>query len=523
MQEILCEFFKKLRSNRELMFSITMTFIWGIIAHGYVFLHSSFTHDSLNEFNAAVFGNAWKIQLGRIFVPVYRAVTRTSMTFPWLIGLISLLWISLAVFFVIKLFRIRLGIIICLTSGIFVTNLTIVATAATYIHDLDSNMFALLMAVIAAFLWDKYKRGFLGGIFFVTVSLGLYQSYVSVAITLLLMVLIIELLNQKSFSRVFEKGMKGILMLSCGGALYLLMIKVVHYICHISLISGKYNSLDNAKLLSISELLGNIIESYSKTIQIFLTAPMSYPKSFVEAVNIFIVAIVCMLIFYQLWKRKIPIKERLLAILLTALLPLGMNISYILAGGMSHDLMHFALWLAYLLVLLLGCGGRYVEAENKFWKFTNYGIVFLIFIILWGNVQTANAAYLKKNLEQEANLALFTRILYRMEEHEEYAVGVTPVVFVGEPSQMQKRIPGFEYCYKMIGSQYTYVLGAASKNFYQAYFDYILQTPVMIADSEIWDKVKENILVKEMPCYPEKDCMQMINDIFVVKLGEPDI
>lgn len=123
-------------------------------------------------------------------------------------------------------------------------------------------------------------------------------------------------------------------------------------------------------------------------------------------------------------------------------------------------------------------------------------------------------------LKKKTNLALFTRILYRMEEHEEYTAGVTPVVFVGEPSQMQKRIPGFEYCYRLIGSQYTYVLGAASRNFYQSYFDYILQTPVMIADSEIWDKAKENILVKEMPCYPEKDCMRMVNDIFVVKLGE---
>lgn len=269
-------------------------------------------------------------------------------------------------FLVIKIFRIRSGVIICLTSGIFVTNITIIATAATYIHDLDSNMFALLMAVIAVFLWDKYKRGFLGGIFFVTISLGLYQSYVSVTITLLLMVLITKLLDWKSFFKAFKKGMKGILMLSCGGVLYLLMIKVVHYVCHISLISGKYNSLDNAKLLSISDLLGNVTESYSKTIQIFLTAPMSYPKNFVEAVNLFIIAIVCVLIFYQLWKRKIPIKEKLLTILLTALLPLGMNISYILAGGMSHDLMHFALWLSYLLVLLLACENRYVEEENKF-------------------------------------------------------------------------------------------------------------------------------------------------------------
>lgn len=522
MQEILNTFFNRLKSNRELIFSISMTFIWGMIAHGYVFLHSSFSHDSLNEFNAAVFGNVWKIQLGRIFVPMYRTVTRTSMTFPWLIGLISLLWISFAVFFVIKLFRIQSRIIICLTSGVFVTNLSIIATAATYIHDLDSNMFALLMSVIAVFLWNKYKKGFFFGIFFVTVSLGLYQSYISVTITLILIVLIMELLNYKSFSKVFLKGMKGIMMLSGGGAVYLLAIKAWHYIGNISLVSGKYNSLVTAKTISLSELPGKVIESYVKTIEIFLTASMSYPKNFVKAINILIIAIVCILIIYQLWKRKIPIKEKLLTISLAAILPLGMNISYILAGGMSHDLMHFALWLTYLLVLLLVCGRKCLEErKNKFQKFVNYGIVFLIFIILWGNVQTANAAYLKKDLEQEANLALFTRILYRMEEHEEYAAGITPVVFVGEPSQMQKRIPGFEYCYRIIGSQYTYVLGPASRNFYQAYFDYVLQTPVVIVDTEMWNKMKTNTLVKEMPCYPAKECMQMINDVFVVKLGEP--
>ena len=125
------------RHKRQLLFALTATFFWGLLAHAYCFFGNSFSHDSLNEFHGAILGNDIKLTSGRIFVPLYRDLFRSDVTLPWLIGVLSLFWAGLSVFLVLRIFRVEsrgMGILI---AGIFVANVSYSATAATYIHDLD--------------------------------------------------------------------------------------------------------------------------------------------------------------------------------------------------------------------------------------------------------------------------------------------------------------------------------------------------------------------------------------------------
>ena len=143
-----------------------------------------------------------------------------------------------------------------------------------------------------------------------------------------------------------------------------------------------------------------------------------------------------------------------------------------------------------------------------------------LFVILWSNVQVANIVYLKKDLEQKANLSLFTRIVQQIEDYPGYISGETPVVFVGKPDSELKEIPGLEKFYKITGSDNKYVLGAAEQTYYRAYFSYILHNPANIADSVTWDKMQNDERVIGMSCYPKKESMSMIDNIMVIKLGE---
>ena len=78
---------KKFEANKKwLIFSLIAVFIWGFFAHGYCFANSSFSHDSLNEFNGADGSNLWKVQLGRFVAPLYRVIFRTNLTLPWMVG-----------------------------------------------------------------------------------------------------------------------------------------------------------------------------------------------------------------------------------------------------------------------------------------------------------------------------------------------------------------------------------------------------------------------------------------------------
>ncbi len=510
------------RNQRTIYICLIATFVWGLLTHSYIFLHSSFSHDSLNEFNAEVFGNAWRIQLGRVFVPIYRFFIRDAITLPWLIGVLSLLYISLAVFLTVKLFDVRSSVLMVFVSGIFTANITVIATAATYIHDLDCNMLSLALAVLSVYLWKKYARGFLYGMLPLCISIGLYQSYISVAITLIIMYLVMRLLDGEDFGVVFKNGIKSICMIIGAGVLFFVATKTILYITGISLKTGNYNSIDTVLSMSIPEIIYTAIKGYIRTCYFILTRSFTYPQTVIIVVHAIMIAISGVIVLYRVFQKDIKIKEKILILILIALLPISMNIVYPLTGGMSHDLMEYGFWLVYLFVLLIAWWAveRFELLKPSLRFLQRLASICLVFVVLWGNVQTANTAYLKKELEQKANLSLFTRIVYQMENCDGYITGETPVVFVGTPDALLDTIPGFEQISNMTGCWDSFVPNSNSRGRYQAYFDYILLNPAIMADSEIWSQMQDNDEVVNMPCYPVAGSVAIVDGILIVKMGE---
>lgn len=513
-------------NKKQLNFCIITTLVFGLIAHSYMFFQDSFSHDSLNEFNADVFGNEWKVQLGRFIVPLYRMVTRGNLTLPWLVGIISLLWIALSVFLVVKSFKIENKIEVALISGIFATNIAVISTTATYINDLDSNMCALFCSVVAFFVWEKYKYGFLLAIPFITVSLGLYQAYVSVTIVLIIIYLILDLLKGSAFGKVFLNGVKSVITLAVGGILYYAVYKAIFAFTGISQAEGKYNTMDQLGSGSFSEFISTLIYVVKATVYGFF-----FPKNAVSGTVVMVLIalsflITAVFVLSKLLQRKIGILEKILVLALIALLPVGMGFSSILSGDLGHDLMRFSDWLIFLFVLLI------TYDFSKEWQINgktlkkllacvgkSVGII-TVAAILWGNVVSANEIYLKKELEQDSNLAFFTRVVDRMDCFEGYNRKTNKVVFVGRPDYYDENKVGFKNGYEITGATGNYVLGAAAPSWYDRYFEYKLHYDILTVDNSELDEYQKSDLVKSMPVFPEEGCMQIVDDVLIVKLGE---
>lgn len=517
------------RNQKTIYLCLITTLAWGLLTHSYIFLHSSFSHDSLQEFNAEVFGNDWKIQLGRVFVPAYRFIMQDTITLPWLIGVLSLLYISLAVLLTVKLFDIRSSVLTVLISGIFTANITVIATAATYIHDLGCNMLALSLAVLSAYLWKKYDKGFLYGMIPLCISIGLYQSYISTTITLIIMYLVMRLLDGEPFGIIFKNGIKSICMIIGAGVLYFIAMKTICYITDISLITGNYNSINTVLSMSMPEIIYLALKDFIRTCYKILTVTSAYHRTIIFAVHAIMIAIAGVIVLCRIFQKEIKIKEKILALVLIALLPISMNIVYPLTGGRSHDLMEYGLWLVYLFVLLISWWAvecfEILKPSLKFLQ--RIASVCLVFIVLWGNVQTANAVYLKKDLEQKANLSLFTRVVYQMEHCDGYVTGETPVVFIGNPfvfianpHALSDTIPVFEHVNTITGCSSSFVLRTNSRRRYRLYFDYILLNPALLADDETWLQMQNNAEVADMPCYPAEGSIAIVDGVLVVKMEE---
>ena len=183
-----------LKNNKNMLYlSLASAFGWGMAAHGYMFTNNSVSHDSLREFHAEILGNNIKMGSGRIFTSLYRDLLGSDVTLPWLNGILALLWIGLAVYLASRIFRVESKVTVCLMAGIFATNIAVSATTATYIHDLDSYMFSMLCAVTAVYLWKEASWGWLAGAVFAAAAIGIYQGYLFVTVTLVMMECILRL------------------------------------------------------------------------------------------------------------------------------------------------------------------------------------------------------------------------------------------------------------------------------------------------------------------------------------------
>ena len=507
---------------KEYAYCIIAVLIWGIVAHGYIIINAVFSHDSLNEFDAEHFGNSWKIQLGRVFVPAYRFIARDMVTMPWIIGILSLVFIGITLILIVKIFNIKSYMQIAIISGVLTVNITVISQAATYINDMDCNMLALLMATLAVYLWKKYKNGYLLGMIPVAVSLGLYQSYISVTIMLILICCILYLLECCEFMQVLKCGIRSLVMVAGGGALYFISMKTILLITGLSLVKGEYNSLDSPFGDFSVSFLSLVKNEYIYTLQELITVPSAYPHRLTVLAHVVIICGAGILIIYRLFSKQIGVKERILALFLVAMMPIGMNVSYIISGGMSHDLMHYAIWLVYLFIVLIAgtieYNGKY-NIRRMVKRIPNTFLMLIVVVIVWGNVQLANEVYLKKSIEKEENIAYFNRVIYSLENYEEYDKD-RHVAFIGTPTEEIKRIPGFESAYQLTGSDNPYMLGGTNTDRCRAFFSYVLPYNINLLDEESRVILMKSDEVKDMPNYPADGSISTVDGIIVVKLGD---
>lgn len=503
---------------------ILYTVIWGLAAHAYGFLNFTISHDSLEALYSGTAESIWKISIGRVFVPIYRLLTRGMLTTPWMIGLLSLVWIGISVYLVVRIFEIRSDCMIVLAAGIMTVNPTVIALTATYLHDFDIDMFALLLATLSVYLWKRFRRGIYAGMICIACALGLYQSYLSVAIVLIMIVSMMNLLEGGTWKAVACRGIKGIFMLLGGGILYLILMKLICLIVQVPL-SDSYNSISQLWNSSGSWIY-NIARAFYYWAADILNPATLYPNTVIILASVLLGIYIVGIGLTVILGKRLGNAEKLLFIILGCLLPLGMNISCVFSGGMVHGLMMYAYCLIYLLSLLLGEWEIHNVSDDKKQKAERIRIISLIMIgfTIWNYFPVANAAYLKKELERQQTMSLMTRVVAEMESREDYVRGETQVALIGKINMSE--MPGFE---TFDGNgRTTGIIGLTEndqiKNYrdYEAYFTYILNNPVNLCGEEKSIQLSELDAVKKMPVFPEKGSMEIIGGILVVKMGTND-
>ena len=497
------------------------TLAWGLVAHAYGFLNGNFSHDSLNAFHATWAENRIKTSTGRFFVEAYRFFTRGDVVLPWLIGLLALLWVGLAVYFVVRLLDVESKPVMVLISGIMITNITITAQTAAFIHELDCNCFAMMLAVLAAWLWRRYRNipAFALGAVLLMGSMGIYQAYFSTAAALMVFRLLLDLVEGREIKPAFLDGLRAVAMLLCGAVLYFCASQCIYRITGIS----AHERPSIFALENIADLPGHLLGLAGETWREYFTfLRLRTYSEFFKNLNVAEAVLTAVLaVALSLRTKNGRAARAVLTAAMAMLMPFAMNFTYFLVDGASHELMIYSIWLTPVFFLaVLTRTGKAGQLSRDLC--IGAGCV-LVALLLVQNVKLSNAAYMKKDMEAKAALSNMTRVVAQMEQREDYVFGQTPVAFVGTGHASRDNHTEFDKVRFLVGVWETgpvpYDTSVYYYNAYKAYFDYVLNYPLVFCEDTVRNELVRTQQVQDMPAFPDKGYMQMIDGVLVVKMG----
>lgn len=510
--------FKKIENSQKLFItSALFTILFYSITNGYRFFNPMFSGDSLLMIHQN--DSAWQIALGR-FVQPFLIMLRGGIASPFLISVLSITWLSLAIYFLVDYLKIENYLSVAFVVAAMVCNTTLLAANATFLPYTDFYAFALFLSTLGVWLIQKKKFVYITlGILSLSISLGVYQSYICVAVALVMMHFLFQMLDGSTCKNILIDLLKHFLAFVLSALIYLIVWKIFQAIFDIWT-ANTYNgmsSLGDYSEVSFFAIIGTAYElvwDYFMHPSTFTTMPFKgvslsiFWVYILRFCNITILLILVISLFRLNKKNKTTIWQRLPQLAIILLFPLGINFVCIMSKGMVHTLMVYAFCLVYVLAI------KTTEKDNTKKPYIPWLIVLSsVMIISWSNIVYSNQVYLKKDFQEKATHSLMTRIVYEIESADNYVAGVTPVALSGsfEETPYIRDIQAFEELrpYGMGKTSLTY-----SGTDY-AFLKYILNVNMNL--TRISD---ENETVKQMPIYPAPGSVAYVDGILVIKISD---
>lgn len=516
-ERVIEKLYESIKNNRiVLTYSFVSTFIFGLIAHAYGIFNNTLSFDSLVEFYSGDFlgtENIHKVALGRWFVPFYRKVFNVGIIEPWPQFLFACLWVSIAVALIIKIFRLTNRVNYILISAIMVTNITITAQTATYIFEIDANMFCMMLSVLSVFFWARYNRlrySFISVVLLV-LTLSIYQSYISVAITLAIVFCIIGFLNNSKARDIMFKGIKYIGIIILAAIIYCLMTIIMLRAFHTESLTNTYNSFDSSRFLN--NLIYSLFGVYKNCIGNIIVPETLSSKLAFGIVSLVPFVSIGVTLCHFIRKKKLTIANIIWSIVLIIILPLGMDISYIISGGMVHELMQYAFSLSWVFMIIMWEAVLAKEGYRFSIALKNIAFVMIAIIIL-NNILVSNGIYVEKKIQENATLSQMTNVMGDIKAYEGFDIDNTKVVIIGNSTSFNNS-ELYSSINTITGFEPTITYDATKP----AYFKYVLNFPAKIIVPSELSQSEEN-MIQSMPSYPRNGYIKKINEYLVVKLSD---
>lgn len=492
--------------------AILISFVVAVIVHLPLFTKNILTADVL--LNTGYYsGYSWEISLGRFGLYII-GLLKSFLVIPQVEIFISILLFLGVMIIIFELFEIKNKVIQVL-CGILVSVSPILS--ATFLFHYCSLAYALAFfsSVLAVYLFIKAKGKmvkYFVPTFLISFSLSMYQAYLAIPFTLLLLWWMVQILRKKFTWKEFFYSF-GIVIL--GAIFYFILMKLSLIVFHVDLSS--YRGASQFGIESILNIPSRIFDAYRNFYQFYFTDDIvSNSNLFMQ---IFYIIMFCLLFFgivYSLYKNKVSFKYSLLFMVFFLLIPVFVNISVIIFPNTNMQLLMSG---GYLLIFFFIC--YFIQDQKLLIIFTSFIFIILIrgYIIQdSATYQTLENTYKKtyqiaSDIRSQINKMGYTReimIAGNLDKNHYYTKKSTT-----EFDRLSRYTYGFVSNYSLFWDEYTNM-----KNGWSRFMEYELGVSITFVSSDTYQKILDSKDYHNMKCYPSDDSIQLIDDVVVVKLAD---
>lgn len=490
-------------------YSIYSSMIFTFLTHFYFFSRRLANEDDLSYLifkDFALTSGRWNN--GTLFT--------TSLMSPsvnFILVIIILPIISLLICDIFKIKNKKNMILISLIISTFPS----LALSFSYLFMVEIYMTSLLLAVLAVWLSTKWKYGFIPGSLCIALSLGNYQSYIAVSVSLIIIYVIKETIDKKK--EILKDILKLFIMGILGIIIYFIILKVLLLINKTSL--SNYKGADSMGIPPISEWPKLIFRTYKHFIGYFIGKSYFRVSIFESTIRILTITLTFILLINKITKEKFYKNKTniIIFIILIVLIPFTFNIVDFMAFKADlTSLQIYSFSSLYLLIILI--------LDKTKPNYLNTILTILIIAIGIMNFITVNKYYFKQEIYYKYTENFNNRLLNKIESTEGYYYGI-PIIFKGESnSNFYKELntlpntnDNITFDQSLWGGKYIgyadlYIYNNDKKIFRMINNEFGVY--LNRATDEERDKIKDNIEYNNMKSYPEKDSIKMIDGILVV-------
>lgn len=487
------------------------TFVWGIIAHGFMFFNKFSWGDDivgLYYFGATEELGRWMLEiLRRVFIFFFE----TNCSQPFVNGMGSMFCIGCAICLLADLIHFEKDSSLIAISGAFVTIPTMVSMF-TYMYTAFAYMIGMLMSVTGVWFVCKGKAHFIRfaiGVLLICASIGVYQAWLPMAMSVFLLYFLIETI--KADTVVWKKyWIKAFYYLgACITALVLYLIINEYILMSKGIVMNDHANIDTYGIVSASEYLNRVLYAY----RIFFRPSRFFYLSFISKVyKVMLLWAILLILYYLIKGFKHSIAKGLQILPLLILFPLAICFVNVLSGD-PFVLVLYPYTLVYLYFVWLLEQKALDGSICAVWQYRS-GIILVVCMCLWFS-RFSNVNYVKANIMQERAMAYYTTLITRIQSIEGYSEESLVAYVNDTQNKSLATVTITEDLYPGFIVPNTFLNDYSWKHFVKEWCGFLPQEVDTAKRGEL--EVLEE--VQNMPVYPNDGSIKIVDGVIVIKMG----